>query len=105
MLITRKSPVTGRINTLSIDVDQPQIDAWESGMLIQDAMPDLTADEREFIMTGSHENDWETLIGNWDHVADEFPTDPQITDLMDDLIGDMNLDKDIYDEHDDSTQT
>ena len=58
MLITRKSPVTGRINTLSIDVDQPQIDAWESGMLIQDAMPDLTADEREFIMTGSHENDW-----------------------------------------------
>tara|TARA_R100000544_G_C2165109_1_gene29527 strand:+ start:78 stop:416 length:339 start_codon:yes stop_codon:yes gene_type:complete len=112
MLITRKSLITGQINTLEIDVSQCDIDAWEDGMLIQDAMPDLTADEREFIMTGSHGNDWADMIGNWDHVADEFPTDPQITDLpdslmadMDDLIEDMNLDKDVFDEHDDSTQT
>jgi hypothetical protein len=42
-------------------------------MLIQDAMPDLTADEREFIMTGSHGNDWADMIGDWN--ADDFAMD------------------------------
>tara|TARA_R100001369_G_scaffold13048_2_gene27248 strand:- start:381 stop:644 length:264 start_codon:yes stop_codon:yes gene_type:complete len=73
MLITRKSLLTGQINTLEIDVSQCDIDAWEDGMLIQDAMPDLTADEREFIMTGSHGNDWADMIGDWD--AGDFAMD------------------------------
>jgi hypothetical protein len=37
--------------------------AWVKGELIQDAMPDLSADERETLMTGYHgtcfDEDWE----------------------------------------------
>jgi hypothetical protein len=44
--------MTGNTNTLDIPVTQAQIDAWHGGALIQDAMPDLTADDREFLMTG-----------------------------------------------------
>jgi hypothetical protein len=61
MLITRKSPMSGRITTLSIDVDRPQLDAWENGMLIQKAMPNLSADEREFIKTGCIGDDWNRI--------------------------------------------
>ena len=67
MMITRKSPLTGTINTMSIDVTQRHLDDWEGGMLIQNAMPShLTADEREFIMTGSLSSDWTEMFGDWD---------------------------------------
>jgi len=52
MLITKTCMMTGNTNTLDIPVTQAQIDAWHGGTLIQDAMPDLTADDREFLMTG-----------------------------------------------------
>jgi hypothetical protein len=35
-----------------IDVTQDQLDRWQSGELIQSAMPHLSADEREFLISG-----------------------------------------------------
>ena len=40
MIISRKSPLTGKLNTREIEVSQGQIDAWVNGALVQDAMPD-----------------------------------------------------------------
>ncbi len=62
MLITRTSPVTGIQKTREINVTIEQLKAWESGQLIQDAMPNLTADEREFIISGCTPDDFETLF-------------------------------------------
>lgn len=59
MLITRKSPFSGKVNSMEIKVTNEQLDAWMNGTLIQDAMPELTADEREFIMTGITAEEWE----------------------------------------------
>ena len=61
MLIERKSILSGNVNAMDIDVTPAQIDAWEQGMLVQSAMPDLSADEREFIMTGITPNEWEGM--------------------------------------------
>lgn len=61
MLIERKSILSGNVNVMDIDVTPAQIDAWEQGMLVQSAMPDLSADEREFIMTGITPNEWEEM--------------------------------------------
>jgi len=61
MIITKTSPLTGMLNTMDIDVTPLQIEQWERGMLIQDAMPLLTKDEREFIMTGLTSSDWEAM--------------------------------------------
>jgi hypothetical protein len=36
---------------------------WQSGMLIQDAFPMLSADEREFIKTGITPEEWEEMFG------------------------------------------
>jgi hypothetical protein len=61
MIITNKSTLTGNIHTLTIDVTMEQIIAWEDGELIQNAMPNLTPDEREFIMTGITAAEWEAM--------------------------------------------
>lgn len=61
MNITRKSILTGTVSTREIDVTRDQIVAWERGELIQDAMPHLFPDDREFLMTGITPEQWETL--------------------------------------------
>jgi hypothetical protein len=61
MLITRTSPFSGATNSLEINVTQEQLDIWKAGTLIQNAMPNLTADEREFIKTGITAAEWNAL--------------------------------------------
>ena len=63
MKITRTSPFTGETHTLDIDVTQSQIDAWYGGELIQNAMPNLSADEREFIKSGIPSHEWDSMFG------------------------------------------
>ena len=58
MLITKKSMFSGEWNTMDIPVTQSQIDDWESGTLIQDAMPNVSVDDREFLMTGVTPEEW-----------------------------------------------
>jgi len=59
MLITKTSILSGKTRTKEININQSQIDKWVAGMLIQDAMPDVSVDEREFIMTGSTPEEWD----------------------------------------------
>jgi hypothetical protein len=55
--------MTGSVNTLDIPVTQSQIDAWQGGLLIQEAMPHLSADDREFLMTGITPQVWDAEFG------------------------------------------
>ena len=61
MLITKTSMLSGETRSLDLDITQDQIDLWEGGMVIQNAMPDLSVDEREFIMTGVTAEEWESM--------------------------------------------
>ena len=63
MTVTKTSPLTGKATTLDMDVTEEQIASWKGGELIQRAMPNLTADEREFLMTGYTPADWEVMFG------------------------------------------
>ena len=63
MKITRTSPLTGDTATKDIDVTAAQIAAWERGELAQNAFPDASPSEREFIMTGCTESDWTAMFG------------------------------------------
>ncbi len=62
--ITRKSPFTGMVNSLEIDMPedefQERLESWQRGVYIQDAFPMLTAGEREFIKTGITPEDWQS---------------------------------------------
>jgi hypothetical protein len=64
MKITRKSMSSGQVNTREIDVTQAQLDAWQNGEKIQDAMPNVPAEEREFILTGTTPEEWDELFSD-----------------------------------------
>lgn len=64
MNISRKSILTGIERTMDLPITQEQIDAWEDGALIQDVMPNLTDDEREFFKTGITADEWEQAFGD-----------------------------------------
>lgn len=64
MRIVRTSPFSGKTNIREINVTEAQIEAWEGGELIQDAMPHLPADDREFIMTGITSEEFESIFSD-----------------------------------------
>lgn len=64
MKITRVSPFSNKKTTLEIDVTARQIASWEKGELIQDAMPNLTPAEREFIKMGVTPDEWDEIFGD-----------------------------------------
>ncbi len=70
MKLTRTSPISGKKNTMDLDVTIDQITDWEKGAMIQDAMPNLTVDEREFIKTGITSEDWSELMGDEEYSND-----------------------------------
>tara|TARA_R110000868_G_scaffold30953_4_gene113879 strand:+ start:85 stop:294 length:210 start_codon:yes stop_codon:yes gene_type:complete len=53
------SPITKFSNTMMIDITMEQYNSWVGGVLIQDAMPNTTVDEREFIKTGMTPECWD----------------------------------------------
>lgn len=62
MIITKQSAITGIIRSLDLNVTPEQVKAWESGTLAQDAFPNLSADEREFMITGVVEEEWDSMF-------------------------------------------
>ena len=63
MNITRTSMVSGVTRTLDLPVTQQQLDSYAQGALLQNAFPNLSADEREFLKTGITSEEWESLFG------------------------------------------
>jgi hypothetical protein len=62
-MIIRYSPMTGKFNKAILPITREQYDRWRGGRtLIQDAMPHLSSDEREFLMTGYTPEDWERMV-------------------------------------------
>ena len=64
MKIMRVSPVTGVTNYMEINVTEEQLDEWRGGALIQNVLPHLSEDEREFLITGCTPDDWKNLFGD-----------------------------------------
>lgn len=63
MVITKKSAFTGVEHTLDIPVTQEQLDLWNSGVSIQNAMPNISPSDREFIKTGITKEEWDATFG------------------------------------------
>jgi transcriptional regulator with XRE-family HTH domain len=57
---------------MELNVTQEQLTAWESGVNIQVAMPQLDADEREFIKTGVTPTEWNELFGEEEDEEDNY---------------------------------
>ena len=75
MKITKTSNLTGNVSSMEIDVTDEQLIDWETGTLIQLAMPNLTDDEREFIMAGITAEEWDAAFP--EEEEEVFPPEPE----------------------------
>ena len=54
MFLTMQSQFSGKYNTMELDIEQEEYDAWLKGVgCVQKAFPRLSNDEREFILSGA----------------------------------------------------
>jgi hypothetical protein len=63
MKIVRKSPISGRLVARNIPVTPEQLAAWQAGALIQEAMPQLSPEDREFILSGISPEEFAATFG------------------------------------------
>lgn len=65
MLITKKSPRTGAMNSREIPITQVEWDDHcHSGRMIQTSFSHLSADDREFLLSGLTPEDWAAIFGS-----------------------------------------
>ncbi len=62
MKITRTSGLTGAVNTRDLDITPKQYTQYLGGTLAQLAFPHLSADDREFLITGITPEEWREHI-------------------------------------------
>lgn len=68
MQITKTSDFTGKVNTQELPITQAEYDAWrnagndDSKRFVQNAFPQLSADEREFLLTGITAAEWDEFM-------------------------------------------
>lgn len=62
MEITKRSPLTGKDSTMELDITQDMLLRWKNGELIQNVMPHLTPEQREFLISGNTSADWDTMF-------------------------------------------
>ena len=59
MIVEKQSIFSGDINTMEINVSISQVQDWQNGTLIQNAMPNLKPHEREFLLSGMSKKEQE----------------------------------------------
>ena len=65
-IIKKVSPVTRKVNEMHVEATNEQWAAYDRGELIQRALPHLTKEVREFMISGTTPEDWEKLFGDED---------------------------------------
>jgi len=67
MLITNISQLSGKENTMDLNVTEEQLERFENrrenGEYVQTIFPHLTQGEREFLLTGITPTEWEQMFG------------------------------------------
>jgi hypothetical protein len=64
MKVTKQSQISGIVRTMELDITAQQLWNYEMGLgLIQDVFPNLNSSEREFLMTGVTDEEWNSVFG------------------------------------------
>ena len=71
MDIIRKSLLSGITRTRNIAITTDQHSDWEKGELLQNVVPDLSIGDREFLISGITEDEWDQWNQRLSIVCDE----------------------------------
>lgn len=69
MLLTKKSLLSGKEHQMFLPITEKEYEDWQlSGELIQNVFPNLTDDQREFMISGSTPEEWDEAFGEEDEL-------------------------------------
>ena len=63
-LVIRDSRLTGETHVRVMNITNEELKRWRNGELIQSVWPQLSADDREFLMTGTTAEEWKDAYGD-----------------------------------------
>ena len=67
VVVSNISRISGKVSQMLIGIDFHEFvesfHSWNAGALIQNAFPELSADEREFVKTGITPKEWDAMFG------------------------------------------
>jgi len=62
MIVQRRSIISGEVNTMNIDCTEEQLNRHKMGELVQDVFPNLSVEEREFLISGVTPEEWDATF-------------------------------------------
>ena len=68
MVVVAISAATGEKHAMPLEITEAQVYDWVNGASVQDAMPQLSAEGREFLMTGITQVEWDSLFSETEEV-------------------------------------
>ena len=71
MEIIKTSMFSGVEHQMDLPITAAQFRRWEEGELIQNVFPDLTHGQREYIMTGITEDEWQDYCDAMEEMYNE----------------------------------
>jgi len=81
--VVTQCPFCGRGN--EVEVNEADYWDWDDGMMVQDAFPYLSADEREMLITGICPTCWDKMFGSDEEPdPDDHPIQQGILGVVDD---------------------
>ena len=60
--ITRRSILSGKERTLCFEVTKQGLEAYQKGAHVQHAFPELSAEDREFFISGITADEWDSVF-------------------------------------------
>ena len=64
MVVVAISAATGVKHAMPLEITEAQVYDWVNGTSIQDAMPNLSPEGREFLMTGITQVEWDSIFSD-----------------------------------------
>lgn len=70
--VTRKSTFTGQVHTIDLPISAAEWDRYLAGprALIQDVLPALSNPEREFLLSGTTQTEWDAAFASGEDEED-----------------------------------
>ena len=65
MVVVAVSALSGKKHAMALDITEAQVYDWvNGGVSIQDAMPHLSPEGREFLLTGITAKEWDSMFSD-----------------------------------------
>lgn len=81
-IFEKRSNLTGNLNRMELPITPADVEAWErSGQQVQRYFPQLDATQREFLISGASQEEWDAMFPEEEDDEEPFQEEPEGDDF------------------------